>query len=76
MLPKEFDGLEPDEITAALTFVEQYRATLAAIKSCGALSDDTTPILVAKYAIVIAADEFKPSYDPYRAELANLRHFV
>lgn len=57
-------------------FVSEFFKVKDAIKESGALSEDTSPYLVGKYALVLAAQKFAPTSPEYKKELENLKHFV
>ncbi len=56
------------------SFGRVYEQKIQEITASGAGPKET--VLVGKYALILAADQFAPLSKAYRRELENLRHLV
>ncbi len=57
-------------------FEAEARNKMESALLSGALPDDFPPVVVAKFAVIVTADGYEPSYKPHKAALKNLRCFV
>ena len=67
---------EQEKAEFILNFAANWRKTYQDLLSSGCLDEESGSYIPAKFALILAAEEYKPFTADYKKALANARHFV